>query len=47
MKDSTQTLTSSKFGEETIHGVSKCKYKRSEECNIIIEGKSYTFENCK
>ena len=33
------------FGENTTLGVTKCKNKRYKICNIIIEGKSYTFKN--
>ena len=40
-------LTSSKLGECTMNGVSKCKNKIHGVCNIIISGKSYTFENPK
>ena len=38
-------LTSSTFGENTTQGVTKCNNKRFEICDIIIEGKSYTFKN--
>ena len=31
----------------TTYGVTKCKNKRCEVCNIIIKRKSYTFENPK
>ena len=41
------TLTSSKLGEHTTHRISKGKNKRCGVCNIIIEGKSFTFENPK
>ena len=30
-----------------MNGIAKCKNKRCGVCNIIIEGKSYTFENPK
>ena len=30
-----------------MHGVSKCKNRRCVVCNIIKEGKSYTFEKTK
>ena len=38
-------LTSSTFGKNTTQGVTKCKNKRCKICDIIIEGKSYTFKN--
>ena len=38
-------LTSSKFGENTTRGVTKCNNKRCKICDIIMEGKSYTFKN--
>ena len=38
-------LTSSTFGENTTQGVTKCNNKRCKICDIIIEGKSYTFKN--
>ena len=37
--------TSSTFEKNTTQGVTKCKNKRSKICDIIIEGKSYTFKN--
>ena len=40
-------LTSSTFEEHTTHGDIKCKNKKCGICNIIIEGKSYNFENPK
>ena len=46
-KNIKHTLTASKFGEHTTHGVSKYKYKRCGVCNIIMKGKLYTFENKK
>ena len=36
---------SSTFKENTTQGVTKCKNKRNGVCDIIIEGKSYTFKN--
>ena len=44
-KNLKHTLTSSKFEKQTTKGVSKCKNKRCGVCNIIREGKSFTFEN--
>ena len=38
-------LTSSTFGENTTQGVTKYKNKRCKICDIIIDGKSYTFKN--
>ena len=44
-KNLKRILTSSTFGESTTHGVTKCNNKRCKVCDIIIEGKSYTFKN--
>ena len=44
-KNLKRILTSSTFGENTIQGITKCKNKRCKICDIIIEGKSYTFKN--
>ena len=40
-----QNILSSIFGEHTTHGVSKSKNQRCRVCSIIMEEKSYTFEN--
>ena len=40
-------VTSSKFQEHTMYGVSRCKNKRCGVYNIIIEEKSNTFKNPK
>ena len=40
-------LTSSLFGEHISHGVTISKNKISGVCKIILEGKSYAFENHK
>ena len=44
-KNLKRILTSSIFRENTTQGVTKCKNKRCELCDIIIKGKSYTFKN--
>ena len=44
-KNLKRILTSSTFGENTTYGVTKCKNQRYKICDIIIEGKSYTFKN--
>ena len=44
-KNMKRILTSSTFGNNTARGVTKCKNKRSKNCDIIIEGKSYNFKN--
>ena len=38
-------FTSSTFGENTTQGVTKCNNEWCKICDIIIEGKSYTFKN--
>ena len=38
-------VTSFTFGENTTQEVTKCENKRCKICDIIIEGKSYTFKN--
>ena len=43
-KNVRKILTFSTFGENTTQGVTKCNNKRCKICDIIIEGKSYTFE---
>ena len=43
-KNLKRILTSTTFGENTIQGVTKCNNKRYKICDIIIEGKSYTFK---
>ena len=40
-------LTSSTFRENKTQGDTKCKNKRCGVCDIIIEGKPYTFKNPK
>ena len=40
-------FTSSTFVEHTTHKITKYKNKRCGVCNIIIEGKFFTFENPK
>ena len=45
LKNLKRILTSSTFGENTAQEVTKCNNKRCKICNIIIEGKSYTFKN--
>ena len=45
-KNLKRILTSSTFGKNTTQGVTKCKNKRCNICNIV-EGKSYTFKNPK
>ena len=42
-KNLKRILTSSTFGENTTQGVAKCNNKWYKICDIIIEGKSYTF----
>ena len=44
-KNRKRILTSSTFEKNTTQGVTKCKNKRCKICDIIIEGKSYTFKN--
>ena len=44
-KNLRRILTSSTFGENTTHGVTKCKNKQYKICDIIIKGKSYIFKN--
>ena len=44
-KNLKRILTSSTFGENTTQGVTKCNNKWCKICDIIIEGKSYTFKN--
>ena len=44
-KNLKRILTSSTFGENTSQGVTKCNNKQCKICDIIIEGKSYTFKN--
>ena len=45
-KNLKRILTSSTFEKKnTTQGVTKWKNKRCKICNIIIEGKSYTFKN--
>ena len=44
-KNLKRILTSSTFGEHTTQGVNKCNKKRYKICDIIKEGKSYTFKN--
>ena len=46
-KNLKRILTSFTFGENTTQGVTKCNNKRCKICDIIIEGKSYTFKNPK
>ena len=43
-KNLKRILTSSTFGENTIPKDTKCNNKRCKICDIIIEGKSYTFK---
>ena len=38
-------LTPSTFGENTTQGVTKCNNKRCKICDIIMQGKSYTFKD--
>ena len=44
-KNLKRILTSSTFGKNTTKGVTKSKNKWHKICDIIIEGKSYTFKN--
>ena len=44
-KNLKRVLLSSTFGKNTTQGVIKCNNKRCKICDIIIEGKSYTFKN--
>ena len=44
-KNLKRILTFSTFGENTTQEVTKCINKRCKICDIIIEGKSYTFKN--
>ena len=44
-KNLKRILTSSTFGENATQGVTKCNNKWCKICDIIIEGKSYTFKN--
>ena len=44
-KNLKRILTSSTLGQNTTQGVVKCNNKRCKICDIIIEGKSYTFKN--
>ena len=44
-KNLKRILAFSTFGENKTQGVTKCNYKRYKICDIIIEGKSYTFKN--
>ena len=44
-KNMNRILTSSTFGEKTTQVVTKRKNKLCNICNIIIEGKSFTFKN--
>ena len=44
-KNVKRILTSFVFGENTTQGVTKCKSKQCKICDIIIEGKSFTFKN--
>ena len=46
-KNLKRILTSSTFRENTAQGVTKCKNKRCGVCDIIIEGKLYTFKSLK
>ena len=44
-KNFEKILTSSTFEKNTTQGVTKCTNKRYGACEIILEGKSYTFKN--
>ena len=44
-KNLKRILTSSTFGENTTQVLTKCNIKLCKICDIIIEGKSYTFKN--
>ena len=44
-KNLKRILNSSTYGENATQVVTKCNYKRCKICDIIIEGKSYTFKN--
>ena len=43
-KNLKRIITSSTFGENTTQGVTICNNKRCKICDIITEGKSYTFK---
>ena len=45
LKNLKRILTPSTFGKSTTQGLTKCNNKRYGICDIIIEGKSYTFKN--
>ena len=44
-KNLKRILTSSIFGKNTTQEINKCKNKRCKICDIVIEGKYYTFKN--
>ena len=46
-KNLKRILTSSTLGENKTQRVTKCNNKRCKICDIIIEGKSYTFKNAE